>query len=159
MGGAVTDDKPARCASRIAHESGAVRQCQRDHGPATEPWHEAGDATWLDDDDRVIHDPDRGSVAADESSERAPSSRPDSMPMRGSTADYPLDRAGRRKLRAERRQEALARAERAAAVAGMSINCERRTSYGTHPTEGPGCANTGIGCLCACHDREDNHHG
>ncbi len=66
----MVDDKPARCGSRIAHEDGAVRQCMwAPHDPTQ--LHTDGNAVWSDDNDRVIHDPDRGSVTWAEAADLA----------------------------------------------------------------------------------------
>ena len=55
------------------------------------------------------------------------------------------DRAAARQLI---KAHMLAEAERQAAVAACSMNCE----WGRHADEDYGCANDGSGCLCACHD-------
>lgn len=74
-------------------------------------------------------------------------------------AEYPPTVAERAALRANLRTRALAAAEQAAAVAGLSLNCERRLQLGTHPDDAPGCANDGTGCLCACHDQGGDDRG
>jgi hypothetical protein len=41
-----------RCRSKIAHESGAVMQCQ---SPAGHEQHAAGDVRWFSNDERALH--------------------------------------------------------------------------------------------------------
>lgn len=47
------------------------------------------------------------------------------------------------------RAAVLADAERQAAIAGLSMNCE----YGKHADQRYGCKNDGSGCICECHDQ------
>lgn len=65
------------------------------------------------------------------------------------SSNYPLDRDARQALRQSHTRRIVARAQAEAALYGISISC----TYGHHADEdGYGCANTGTGCLCQCHD-------
>lgn len=60
--------------------------------------------------------------------------------------DFPLDEAARDRIRAEVMEEYLLRAYRKSQDHMRSLRCQR----GDHR-----CHNSGISCLCPCHDRKD----
>lgn len=68
-------------------------------------------------------------------------------------AEYPLNAAEREAIRAGWRERHLREAEAKAALHGLTINCREAKVWGNHPEGAPGCANTGVNCLCPCHDK------
>ena len=59
------------------------------------------------------------------------------------THTWPADGSARQELRDANAERLRRRAEREAAIYGLSMRCE----IGDH-----GCRNDGTGCLCRCHD-------
>ncbi len=79
--------RDSRCGSRIAHEDGAVRQCLVEHVDPDPEIHAAGDAHWTNDDDRVIHDPERDSVTWAEAASLATAVMAEQEARRAALAD------------------------------------------------------------------------
>lgn len=65
---------------------------------------------------------------------------------------YPRTTGGRQLLRDTYRRRIVERAEREAAMVGLSIKCRGEGMAVQHATAPGGCANNGSGCLCECHD-------
>lgn len=62
-------------------------------------------------------------------------------------ADFPLEESARDTIRAEVMEEYLLRAYQKARNHMVTVKCER----GTHTR----CFNSGVTCLCLCHDRKN----
>lgn len=70
-------------------------------------------------------------------------------------SDYPTDRVGRVRRRAEIRVRTLAAAEQSARTMGRSIKCSGGAFEQwpkRHEGDPDGCANDGSNCICECHD-------